>query len=105
MATARRPGRSIPTSTRVEMPLPPWDELEESFDGLTEEQLETFRRRAVPQPGGVLRASAELTNDARLDVPSTVVCTSFTFQQIRAAVTEGLCVARRSGRAPRRDLR
>ena len=28
---------------------------EENLDGLSEEQLETFRRRAVPEPGGVLR--------------------------------------------------
>ena len=34
-----------------------WEELaaEENLDGLSEEQLETFRRRAVPEPGGVLR--------------------------------------------------
>jgi pimeloyl-ACP methyl ester carboxylesterase len=82
-------GALDPDFDAVEMPLPPWDELEESFDGLSEEQLETFRRRAVPQPGGVLRAAPELTNDARLDVPSTVVCTSFTSEQIKAAVQEG----------------
>ena len=47
-----------------------WEELpaEENLDGLTEEQLETFRQRAVPEPGGVLRDTAELTNDARLDI-------------------------------------
>ena len=34
-----------------------WDEIEaeENLDGLTEEQLATFRERAVPVPGGVLR--------------------------------------------------
>ncbi len=48
---------------------------EENPDGLTEEQLETFRRRAIPEPGAALREAAKLTNDARLDVPSTVVCT------------------------------
>src|SRR5919106_1183598 len=31
----------------------------------------------------------ELTNDRRLDVPSTVVCTSITSDQIKAAVEEG----------------
>ena len=38
-----------------ELPLPSREELEagENLDGLTEEQLETFRRRAVPEPGGV----------------------------------------------------
>jgi hypothetical protein len=37
----------------------------ENLDGLSEEQLATFRHRAVPEPGGVLREGAELTNDTR----------------------------------------
>jgi pimeloyl-ACP methyl ester carboxylesterase len=75
----------------VELPLPSPEELakEENLDGLTEEQLETFRRRAVPQPGAALREAAELTNDARLDVPSTVVCTGFPSEQIKDAVEQG----------------
>jgi pimeloyl-ACP methyl ester carboxylesterase len=75
----------------VEMTLPSREELEkeENLDGLSEEQLETFRRRAVPEPGAVLREAAELTNDARLDVPSTVVCTGFTSEQVKAFVEEG----------------
>ena len=36
-----------------------------------------------------LREGAELTNDARLDVPSTVICTGFTSDQYKAAVKEG----------------
>ena len=68
-----------------------WDELaaEENLDGLTEEQLEAFRRRAVPVPGGVIRDAVELTNDARLDVPSTLICTGFTSQEYKDAVKEG----------------
>jgi pimeloyl-ACP methyl ester carboxylesterase len=75
----------------VEKPLPSREELaeEENLDGLSEEQLETFRRRAVPEPGGVLREAAVLTNDARLDVPSTVICTGYTSEQVKAAVKEG----------------
>ena len=64
-------------------------EANENLDGLTEEQLETFRRRAVPEPGAALREAAELTNDARVDVPSTVVCTGFTSEQYKDAVKEG----------------
>jgi hypothetical protein len=30
-----------------------------------------------------------LTNDARLDIPSTVICTAFTSDQYREAVEEG----------------
>ena len=62
---------------------------EENLDGLSEEQLATFRRRAVPEPGGILREGAELTNDARLDMPTTVICTGFPSEQIKDAVKEG----------------
>jgi pimeloyl-ACP methyl ester carboxylesterase len=74
----------------VEKPLN-WEELaeEENLDGLSEEQLATFRQRAIPEPGGILREGAELTNDARLDIPTTVVCTGFPSEQIKAAVEEG----------------
>jgi pimeloyl-ACP methyl ester carboxylesterase len=80
-----------PNLTATEVPLPSREELEEeeNLEGLTQEQLETFRRRAVPEPGAALREAPELTNDARLDVPSTVVCTGFTSEQIKDAVKEG----------------
>ena len=79
-----------PDFDAVEKPLN-WEELaaEENLDGLTEEQLETFRRRAVPEPGGVLREAIELTNDARLDLPSTMICTGYTSEEYKDAVKEG----------------
>jgi pimeloyl-ACP methyl ester carboxylesterase len=63
-----------------------WEEIEkdENLDGLTEEQKETFRRRAVPVPGGVVRGKVELTNDARRDIPSTLICTGFTAEQYQS---------------------
>jgi pimeloyl-ACP methyl ester carboxylesterase len=84
-------GALDPDFDAVEKPLPSREELEEeeSLEGLTEEHLETFRRRAVPEPGAALREGAVLTNDARLDVPSTVICTSLTSDQIKGAVKEG----------------
>ena len=68
-----------------------WEELsaEENVDGLSEDQLETFRQRAVPEPGGVLRDSVELTNDARLDIPSTLICTGYSSQEYKDAMKEG----------------
>ena len=68
-----------------------WEELaaEENLDELSEEQLETFRQRAVPEPGGVIRDTVELTNDARLDIPSTLICTGYTSQQYKDAMEEG----------------
>jgi pimeloyl-ACP methyl ester carboxylesterase len=75
----------------VELPLPSRDQLQgdENLDGLSEAQLETFRTRAIPEPGGALRDAADLTNDARLDVPTTVICTGFPSTQIKAAVEQG----------------
>lgn len=66
----------------VEKPMV-WKEIEqeENLDGLSEQQKETFRQRAVPVPGGVVRGSVELTNDARRDIPSTLICTGFTAAQ------------------------
>ena len=68
-----------------------WEELsaEENLDGLSEEQLETFRQRAVPEPGGVIRDAVELTNDARLDIPSTLICTGYSSQEYKEAMDEG----------------
>ncbi len=84
-------GALDPDFDALEHPLPSPEELaeEENLDGLSEEQLETFRRRAVPQPGAALREAAELRNDARFDVPSTVVCTGFTSEQYKDALKEG----------------
>ena len=89
--TAPATGPLDPGLTALEVPLPSIEELaeEENLDGLSDEQLETFRRRAVPEPGGVLRDAPMLSNDARLDVPSTVVCTGFTSEQVRVAAGEG----------------
>ena len=46
-----------PEFTDLEKPLPSPEELaeEENLNGLSDEQLATFRERAVPVPGGVLR--------------------------------------------------
>ncbi|MGI8929614.1 MAG: alpha/beta fold hydrolase [Candidatus Limnocylindrales bacterium] len=75
----------------VEKPLPSPEDLakNENLDGLTEEQLETFRQRAVPEPGGALREAIELTNDVRLDIPSTVICTAYTSEEYKDAVKQG----------------
>jgi pimeloyl-ACP methyl ester carboxylesterase len=74
----------------VEKPLVWKDiEAEENLDGLSEDQKETFRQRAVPEPGGVLREAIELTNDARLDIPTTVICTGYTSEQYKDAAKEG----------------
>lgn len=74
-----------------EKPLPSPEDLaaRENLDGLTEEHLLAFRRRAVPEPGGIFREAATLTNDARLTIPTTIVCTGYTAEQYRAAADKG----------------
>ena len=74
-----------------EYPLPSPDELaaNENLDGLSDEQLATFRDRAVPEPSGALRDAPELSNAARLDVPSTLIATAYTSQDYRDAAAEG----------------
>jgi pimeloyl-ACP methyl ester carboxylesterase len=99
-------GALDPDFSAVELALPTWEELEEdpgnSLEGLTAEQLETFRRRAVPEPGAALREAAVLTNDARLDVPSVVVCTALSSEQVKGAVERGYAFV--GGLAELRDV-
>jgi pimeloyl-ACP methyl ester carboxylesterase len=68
-----------------------WEELaeEENLDGLSEQQLEAFRQRAVPEPGGVLRDPPELKNDARLDIPTIAIATGYTSDQYKEALEQG----------------
>jgi pimeloyl-ACP methyl ester carboxylesterase len=88
--TAPGKGALDPDFAGAELPMN-WEsvEAEENLDGLSEEQRETFRKRAVPVPGALLREGAELTNDARRDIPSTVICTGFTSEQYKESAKEG----------------
>src|SRR5437762_4955454 len=67
-----------------------WKEVsgEENLDGLTEEQLATFRERAVPVPGGVVRGQYEFSNDARREIPSTIIATGFNSEAYQKGARE-----------------
>jgi pimeloyl-ACP methyl ester carboxylesterase len=67
-----------PDFADIEKPLV-WDALvaEENLDGLSEEQLTGFRERAVPVPGALLREGYEFRNEARRDLPSTIIATGY----------------------------
>ncbi len=67
-----------PQFTDAEKPLD-WAsvEEEENLTGLSDEQKATFRERAVPVPGAMLRESYTFTNDARRDIPSTIIATGY----------------------------
>lgn len=85
------PGKGAldPGFTALEKPMI-WEEIEaeENLSDLTEAQLATFRERAVPVPGRLLREGAELTNDARRDIPSTIIATGFPAAQYQAMAAE-----------------
>lgn len=78
-------GAELPLSAQYD------EELEQgSMAGLSEEQLATFRERAVPQPAGVIREAVSLFDDRRLDMPGTVVCTAFSAADYRSYADEGV---------------
>jgi pimeloyl-ACP methyl ester carboxylesterase len=67
------------------------DEMAEgSMAGLSEEQLATFRERAVPQPTSSMREAVSLDDDRRLDVPGTIVCTAFPASEYRSYAEQGM---------------
>lgn len=72
--------------------LPSWKDLEaqgNSAVGLDEATRTMFRLRAVPHPGGVARSPIQLRNRRRLDVPTTVVCTSLPSVVVQELVANG----------------
>ena len=87
--TAPGKGAMDPDQTD-DLPLPSTEQLtkNENLDGLSEDQLETFQRRGVPEPAGAVREAHDFTNDARLDVPSTIICTGSTSEQMKAWAEE-----------------
>jgi pimeloyl-ACP methyl ester carboxylesterase len=61
-----------------DVPLPPWELFEdEDLTDLNEELRAMFRARAVPQPKGVAQDQQRLHNEARFDVPATVIACEF----------------------------
>jgi pimeloyl-ACP methyl ester carboxylesterase len=78
-----------PEFADAEKPLD-WESVseEENLVGLSEEQLATFRERAVPVPGAMLREGYAFTNDARRDIPSTIIATGFTAEDYRTYASE-----------------
>jgi pimeloyl-ACP methyl ester carboxylesterase len=61
---------------------------EENLDGLSEAQLATFRERAVPVPGALLREGYAFMNDARRDIPSTIIATGYPAADYQKAAKE-----------------
>ncbi|XAS69488.1 alpha/beta hydrolase [Micrococcaceae bacterium Sec5.7] len=76
----------------VELPLPPFAELEASgasLDGLDGATLQRFRDNAVPHPAGAVREPIQLVNPARHAVPATIICCSFPSTTVKELVASG----------------
>jgi pimeloyl-ACP methyl ester carboxylesterase len=87
--TAPGSGAINPQFDGPEWPLPEWDDLNENIDGIPEAKIEEFYARAVPEPAAALREAPSLANPARLDIPSTVICTAFPSSEVEAAAKLG----------------
>lgn len=74
-----------------EVALPPFEILGQraSLAGIDEQRLARFRERAVPEPGGVLRGRLRLSNDARRDVPSTIIACLFPSRVMLSMARDG----------------
>jgi len=70
----------------VEVPLPTWEEFAaqgSSIEGISDERLAEFRRRAVPHPAQVVRGAVHVSDPRRFDVPATAICTSLPAEQLK----------------------
>jgi pimeloyl-ACP methyl ester carboxylesterase len=79
-----------PDADAAGLPLPTFPEFEAngaSLEGLDDQRRQTFVERAVPQPVLPLREPLRLTNPARDEVPTTIVCSSFSSDQVRSAAS------------------
>lgn len=74
----------------IEIPLPDWEffkrDDDASLSGLSDDMLAAFRSNAVPQPWGVANDPIVVNNPGRLDLPMTVIATTFS----QADVTEAI---------------
>ncbi len=78
---------ALPPDTE-EVPLPPFEQLAASLDGLSDD-LKRFRERAVPEPGSVIRETVHLNNDSRRDVPTTIIASSYPSQKMMQMARDG----------------
>jgi pimeloyl-ACP methyl ester carboxylesterase len=87
--TAPGKGALDPDFADADKPLS-WEDVskEENLDGLSDDQMARFRERAVPVPGNVLREGVALRNDARNDIPSTIIATGYSSDDYRKYAAE-----------------
>ncbi|GAA1055894.1 hypothetical protein GCM10017608_14490 [Agromyces luteolus] len=73
-----------------EIPLPEWSVFGEGMlAGLDDDARRRFRERAIPEPAAVASDPLHLTDERRLDVPTTIITCEYPSSQIRAWVADG----------------
>lgn len=87
------PGRCINDSMPVvngEIPLPSWDDFDdEDLVDMDDTLRDSFRARAIPQPARVATDLQTLVNEARHDVPTTVIACEFPADRLREWMAGG----------------
>ncbi len=77
-------------SSNGEIPLPDWAVFDDAdLIDLTDELRERFASIARPQPLRVATDKQHLSNEARYDVASTVICCQFTSEQLKKWMSGG----------------
>lgn len=74
-----------------EIPLPDWSVFEEAdLVDLDDAHRERFRARAIPHPADVASDPMQLSDERRLDVPTTIVCCEFPSAQVAEWIAAGV---------------
>lgn len=74
-----------------EVPLPAWDFFDDlELTGLDEADLANFRARAVATPTRVARDPQVVMNEARFEVPVTVITCTFSAEEMRRGMGAGV---------------
>jgi pimeloyl-ACP methyl ester carboxylesterase len=82
-----------------EIPLPDWSFFdEEMVVDLDEEQRTALRDRSIPSPARVATDPLSLSNDARYDVPATVIACEFPSAMLREWIEQGFPGAQELGK-------
>jgi pimeloyl-ACP methyl ester carboxylesterase len=87
------------TAERGEIPLPDWSFFDDEMTAdLDESARARIRERAVPSPEKAALTPSGLSDDRRLDIPSTVIACEYTAAQLQSWIDEGEPSAQELGR-------
>ena len=88
-----------------EIPLPAWTTFDDDdLVDLTDDLRAEFRARAIPEPAGVANGKQELSNDARYDVPVTVIACEYNAAALERWMDAGEAYVAELARITNREL-